>query len=531
MGQDRVGVVALRGDVDLDVVGVDRQPRLPGGEAGGRAVVPLHRRPRVVTSACPQARQHLLGLGQPCPDGMRPVAERLDVAEVVDRGERVVRHPDLLTLVDVRRPPVQVQHGRQHLGRLDPVHAVVAEPGHHPRLVVVVPVEAVPADVGEPGLPAPQRRLEVQQPQRPHVPLVDALVEPHVLELEDHVDLAAGRVGEQPRVVDRHTRHLPDGQVRAVAAGEHLTVHLLQELVDPRSGRVVLEAVGVQRTRRRVGVLQRRRLGDVVDDVHAEAVDPAVEPPPHHRVDGLPHLRVLPVEVGLLAREQVQVVLARRRVELPRRTGEGRGPVGRLGARRTGLHALTRRPPPVPVALRVVPARARRHEPRVLVGGVVDDEVHDEAHAAAVEVGEQGVEVLERAEHRLDVLVVGDVVAVVVHRRRVDRRQPQHVDAEVLQVVQPRAHAGEVADAVTVAVREAARVHLVHHGAAPPRVVLLGIRLLHVVLRRSSVHGGSRVATPRRRSATCQPPEWKAPASSGGVGSSRSRSQCSGSTT
>jgi hypothetical protein len=86
-----------------------------------------------------------------------------------------------------------------------------------------------------------------------------------------------------------------------------------------------------------------------------------------------------------------------------------------------------------------------------------------------------GVEVRERPEHRLDVLVVADVVAVVVHRRRVDRRQPQHVHPEVLQVVQPRAQAGEVADAVTVAVGEAARVDLVDDGAAPPRVGLHGI--------------------------------------------------------
>ena len=37
---------------------------------------------------------------------------------------------------------------------------------------------------------------------------------------------------------------------------------------------------------------------------------------------------------------------------------------------------------------------------------------------------DQPVEVRERAEQRVDVAVVGDVVAEVGHRRRIDRREP-----------------------------------------------------------------------------------------------------------
>ena len=217
-------------------------------------------------------------------------------------------------------------------------------------------------------------------------------------------------------------------------------------------------------------VRQRRVLADHVDDVHAEAVDPAVEPPAHHRVDRLPDLRVLPVQVWLAPGEQVQVVLLRRLVPLPGRAREVRLPVGRLGARRARLGARPGVAPPVPVALRAVAARPRLHEPRVLVRGVVDDEVHHEPHAALVQRGDQLVEVGEGAEQRVDVLVVADVVAVVVHRRPVDRREPHHVDAELLQVVQAGQHAAQVAHAVPVGVGEAARVDLVARpSAASPR--------------------------------------------------------------
>ena len=44
--------------------------------------------------------------------------------------------------------------------------------------------------------------------------------------------------------------------------------------------------------------------------------------------------------------------------------------------------------------------------------------------------GDQSVEVAKRAEHRVDAAIVGNVVAEIRHRRRVDRRDPHRVDAE-----------------------------------------------------------------------------------------------------
>jgi hypothetical protein len=164
------------------------------------------------------------------------VVERLDVVEVVDRRERVVRHPELLALVDVRRPAVHVEHRAEHLGGLG---AAVAEAGDDARLVVVVPVQAVPAALGQADLPAVERRLEVDEPQRVHVELVRALVELDVLELEHHVDLAARRVREESRLVEGHAGHLSHGQQPVVPGREDLAVHLLEELVDARAAEVM----------------------------------------------------------------------------------------------------------------------------------------------------------------------------------------------------------------------------------------------------------------------------------------------------
>ena len=94
-------------------------------------------------------------------------------------------------------------------------------------------------------------------------------------------------------------------------------------------------------------------------------------------------------------------------------------------------------------------------EPRVLVRTVVRDDVDDHAEPELGGLIDQQLGLGERPEHRVDVAVVGDVVAAVGHRRRVPRREPDRVHAEVAQVREPRAHAGEVADAVAVAVGEA----------------------------------------------------------------------------
>ena len=146
--------------------------------------------------------------------------------------------------------------------------------------------------------------------------------------------------------------------------------------------------------------------------------------------------------------------------------------------------------PDVEVAVRAVGVGAGRLEPRVLVAGVVHDEVDDDAHAALVRGVDELHEVGEVAELRQDVGVVGDVVAAVAQRRLEERRQPEAVDAEPLEVVELGGQALEVADAVAVAVLEGADQDLVEDGALEPvRVALLGGDVLEGVDRRDA--GGS----------------------------------------
>jgi len=116
--------------------------------------------------------------------------------------------------------------------------------------------------------------------------------------------------------------------------------------------------------------------------------------------------------------------------------------------------------------------RKRLLEERMLRRAVVRDYVDDDPYAVVFRDLDQMIKVAQRAKTRVDVHVVADVIAAVVERRRIEGRQPDRVDAEGCQVWETADKTGQVTVPVPVVVREAARVHLVHHRAGPPGVVV-----------------------------------------------------------
>ena len=185
-------------------------------------------------------------------------------------------------------------------------------------------------------------------------------------------------------------------------------------------------------------------------DVDPEARDPAVEPEAQDALELLAHLRVPPVQVGLTGGEVVQVVAAPLLVERPGgAAAEDRPPVVR--------HLVCPDVEVRPIA-----------EPGMAVGRVVRDEVEEDANPAPGGLRDQRVDVRQGSELRVHVGVVGDVVTPVDVRRRVDRVEPDSVDAQPFEVVQLRGQAVEVAHAVAVSVGERPGVDLVEDALTPP---------------------------------------------------------------
>ena len=88
----------------------------------------------------------------------------------------------------------------------------------------------------------------------------------------------------------------------------------------------------------------------------------------------------------------------------------------------------------------------------MLVRGVVDDQVHDQFHPKGVNVCDELIEVVHGPESGIDVLIIGNVVAIIGLGRAVDRREPQNINAQFLQVSQPGADPLEIAETISVRV-------------------------------------------------------------------------------
>ena len=140
-----------------------------------------------------------------------------------------------------------------------------------------------------------------------------------MLELEDHVDFVARGIRVERRIFEEYPGGFPNGEDRSTAL-ENFTVHFLEEFMQARPLHVEGASVGKILTGLAGAIGKAGDLGDQVDDIHSEAIDPAVQPPAHHFVDGLANFGVLPVQVGLFFCEEVEVVLTGMRVVFPHGT-------------------------------------------------------------------------------------------------------------------------------------------------------------------------------------------------------------------
>ena len=220
------------------------------------------------------------------------------------------------------------------------------------------------------------------------------------------------------REVERHVELVARAEVRADVLGPHVGLgqqHLAREVrVQPRA-QLLEHGVGLGQ------VLAGRALAldEIGHGVDAEPVDAEIEPELHDLPDLLADGRVVVVQVRLVAEEPVPVVGLGDRVP---------GPVRELGVDEDDADAavaIVGVAPHVPVAAGIVRRAARLDEPGVLIGGVIQDELDDDAQPARVRLLQERLEVLQRAVARMDARVVGDVIPIVAEGRWIHGLNPR----------------------------------------------------------------------------------------------------------
>jgi len=97
----------------------------------------------------------------------------------------------------------------------------------------------------------------------------------------------------------------------------------------------------------------------------------------------------------------------------------------------------------------------------ILLSGMVQHQVKDDANAATMRAVQELPEVVERAVFRGHIGVIGDVIAAIELRRGIMRGQPDRIDPQISEIVEPLDHPAQIADAVAVAIGKAARIDLV----------------------------------------------------------------------
>ena len=92
---------------------------------------------------------------------------------------------------------------------------------------------------------------------------------------------------------------------------------------------------------------------------------------------------------------------------------------------------------------------------------MVQHQVKDDANAATMRAVQELPEVVERAVFRGHIGVIGDVIAAIELRRGIMRGQPDRIDPQLSEIVEPLDYPAQIADAVAVAIGKAARIDLV----------------------------------------------------------------------
>src|SRR3954465_6820660 len=105
----------------------------------------------------------------------------------------------------------------------------------------------------------------------------------------------------------------------------------------------------------------------------------------------------------------------------------------------------------------------------MLIRGVVDHELGDDPQPAAMRLGDEEPEVLPGAVLRVDVVVVGNVIPVILAGGRIKRQQPDGIHPELLDVIQLLGEPREIAYAVIVGVEKRSDVHLINNSVLVPK--------------------------------------------------------------
>src|SRR5213080_3107708 len=100
---------------------------------------------------------------------------------------------------------------------------------------------------------------------------------------------------------------------------------------------------------------------------------------------------------------------------------------------------------------------------------MIRDIIQEDFELAPMGLGHELLKVFQGTEEGIDIRIVRDIIAKISHGGRKDRRQPECIDPQPLQVIEATGNASQITNAITITVHERARIDMIDHAALPPQ--------------------------------------------------------------
>ena len=108
---------------------------------------------------------------------------------------------------------------------------------------------------------------------------------------------------------------------------------------------------------------------------------------------------------------------------------------------------------------------------------MVDNQIHHDFQPVPVRLRDKLVHIVKRPEHRVYILVIRNIVAVIILRRPVYRGQPDNIYAQISQVIQARRDPAQIPYAITISILERPGIYLIYDSIRPPRVGRIAVSM------------------------------------------------------
>ncbi|GFI58717.1 hypothetical protein IMSAG025_02181 [Muribaculaceae bacterium] len=108
------------------------------------------------------------------------------------------------------------------------------------------------------------------------------------------------------------------------------------------------------------------------------------------------------------------------------------------------------------------------HKPLMFIGSVVHHQVHHNPDSPFMGLCQHLIKILHRSELIHNIPVIADIIPIVIIRRLIHRRQPNHIHSQILQIIQPAGNPLQIPDTIPVAVHKASGINLINYRLFPP---------------------------------------------------------------